>query len=73
MFAVYFAVSEALERSRSGKGPTLIEAVTMRFGAHTTADDPSKYRDQAEVNRIRDQVDPLLRLDAISSLREAYI
>ncbi|MGG4180861.1 pyruvate dehydrogenase (acetyl-transferring) E1 component subunit alpha [Virgibacillus pantothenticus] len=63
VFAVYFAVSEALERSRSGKGPTLIEAVTMRFGAHTTADDPSKYRDQAEVNRIRDQVDPLLRLE----------
>ncbi|MDQ4489275.1 thiamine pyrophosphate-dependent dehydrogenase E1 component subunit alpha [Sinomonas sp. ASV486] len=39
------AVTEwALERARSGKGPVLIEAYTYRQGAHTTADDPTKYR-----------------------------
>ncbi|MEA5455816.1 pyruvate dehydrogenase (acetyl-transferring) E1 component subunit alpha [Sinomonas sp. JGH33] len=39
------AVTEwALERARTGKGPVLIEAYTYRLGAHTTADDPTKYR-----------------------------
>ncbi|WP_138444728.1 pyruvate dehydrogenase (acetyl-transferring) E1 component subunit alpha [Sinomonas susongensis] len=43
------AVTEwALERARSGKGPVLIEAYTYRQGAHTTADDPTKYRLTAE-------------------------
>ncbi len=59
-FAVYFTMQAAVERARSGGGPTLIEAVTWRFGAHTTADDPTKYRDQA---RSRDRVDPLDRLE----------
>lgn len=61
-FAVHVAVKEALERARTGRGPTLIEAVTIRFGAHTTADDPSKYRDQAEFDRMREKVDPLSRI-----------
>jgi pyruvate dehydrogenase E1 component alpha subunit len=43
--AVYEVVSAALERARSGEGPTLVEAVTYRRGPHTTTDDPSKYRD----------------------------
>ncbi|MCK2158423.1 pyruvate dehydrogenase (acetyl-transferring) E1 component subunit alpha [Exiguobacterium sp. 17-1] len=60
VFAVYFTMQKALERARSGGGPTLIEAVTWRFGAHTTADDPSKYRDQ---ERSRDRIDPLTRLE----------
>ena len=46
--AVYRAASEALQRARSGGGPTLIEAVTYRLMMHTTADDPTKYRSKEE-------------------------
>ncbi len=34
----------ALERARGGEGPTLVEAFTYRMGAHTTSDDPTRYR-----------------------------
>jgi pyruvate dehydrogenase E1 component alpha subunit len=51
ILAVYVAVSEAAERARKGKGPTMIECVTYRLGIHTTADDPSKYRDKSEVEK----------------------
>jgi 2-oxoisovalerate dehydrogenase E1 component alpha subunit len=44
LLAVLAASSWAAERARSGLGPTLIEWVTYRAGAHSTADDPSKYR-----------------------------
>ncbi|SDI15080.1 pyruvate dehydrogenase (acetyl-transferring) E1 component subunit alpha [Alteribacillus bidgolensis] len=63
ILAVYFAVKEAVERARNGEGPTLLEAVTWRYGAHTTADDPSKYRDQSESEKRRETTDPLLRLE----------
>ena len=46
--AVWVAVSEAVDRARSGGGPTLIEAVTYRLMMHTTADDPKKYRTEDE-------------------------
>ncbi len=51
----------ALQRARDGQGPTLIEAVTYRMGAHTTSDDPSRYRDAAEVDSWRAK-DPLDRV-----------
>ncbi|WP_071459214.1 pyruvate dehydrogenase (acetyl-transferring) E1 component subunit alpha [Bacillus massilinigeriensis] len=63
VFAVYSETRRALERARRGEGPTLIEAVTWRYGAHTTADDPTKYRDQSESNNKRKETDPLLRLE----------
>jgi 2-oxoisovalerate dehydrogenase E1 component alpha subunit len=63
IFAVYFETLRALERARQGHGPTLIEAVTWRYGAHTTADDPSKYRDQTESQQRRHTIDPLLRIE----------
>ena len=47
--AVYDATRIAVERARSGKGPTLIEAISYRLGDHTTADDATRYRDAAEV------------------------
>ncbi len=52
---------EALDRARSGGGPTFIEAVTYRMGPHTTADDPTRYRD---ANELEDWAarDPLARL-----------
>ncbi len=49
MLAVHQVVSEAIAWARDGHGPTLIEAVTYRLGAHTTADDPTRYRSPEEV------------------------
>jgi 2-oxoisovalerate dehydrogenase E1 component alpha subunit len=63
IFAVYLETKKALDRARNGDGPTLIEAVTWRYGAHTTADDPSKYRDQKASKDRRHKSDPLLRLE----------
>lgn len=63
VFAVFLETERALERARNGEGPTLIEAVTWRYGAHTTADDPTKYRDQGDSAVRRMETDPLLRLE----------
>jgi TPP-dependent pyruvate/acetoin dehydrogenase alpha subunit len=46
--AVFEATRAALEKARSGGGPTFIETLTYRIGAHSTADDPTKYRDPKE-------------------------
>jgi 2-oxoisovalerate dehydrogenase E1 component alpha subunit len=56
--AVHSAVADCATRARAGGGPTLIEAVTYRLGAHTTSDDPAQYRAQAEWEswRARDPV-----------------
>jgi pyruvate dehydrogenase E1 component alpha subunit len=62
VFAVYAATKEAREKAVSGGGPTLIEAFTYRFGPHTTADDPNKYRENAEVEEWKAR-DPLARLE----------
>ena len=61
VIACHAVTVEALNRARSGQGPTLIEAVTYRMGAHTTSDDPTKYRDSAddELWRGRDPIDRL--------------
>lgn len=60
VLAVYATTRRAVERAREGDGPTFIEAVTYRLGAHTTSDDPTRYRDPAELDRMRAN-DPLLR------------
>lgn len=49
ILAMTVAVDEAAQRARAGGGPTLIEAVTFRMSLHTTADDPTVYRDEALV------------------------
>jgi pyruvate dehydrogenase E1 component alpha subunit len=56
-------VRAALDRARAGEGPTFIEAVTYRIGAHSTSDDPARYRSQAEVDvwAARDPLDRLRR------------
>jgi pyruvate dehydrogenase E1 component alpha subunit len=59
--AVWSATSAAAERARGGEGPTLIEALTQRFGAHSTADDDTRYRDPRDVEAAR-HGDPLSRL-----------
>jgi len=60
VLAVYVAAKEAAERARNGGGPTLIECVTYRVMMHTTADDPSRYRGEEEVESWRKK-DPLTR------------
>lgn len=60
-FAMYLAYKEAAQHARSGKGPVLIEALTYRRGAHTTSDDPTKYRTKEEEDEWG-LSDPLIRL-----------
>lgn len=60
ILAVYSAMTEAIEQARAGHGPTLIEAVTYRMGAHTTADDPSRYQPPEELEAWASR-DPLRR------------
>src|SRR5438876_3690522 len=57
--AVYGAVKEAVDRARNGGGPTLVECETYRIGAHSSSDDPTRYRDEREVVqwKKRDPVD----------------
>ncbi|MGH2388855.1 MAG: thiamine pyrophosphate-dependent enzyme, partial [Chloroflexota bacterium] len=61
VLAVYREVGAALARARSGGGPTLIEALTYRLGAHTTSDDPTRYRPADEPTQWRQTRDPLAR------------
>jgi pyruvate dehydrogenase E1 component alpha subunit len=61
LFAVIVATKEAVNKARSGGGPTLIEGVTFRFGPHTTADDPTKYRTDKEIEPWK-PLEPMVRL-----------
>lgn len=61
VLAVYAVATQALNAARSGNGPTFIEAYTYRMGAHTTSDDPTKYRVSAEVEVWKHR-DPIERL-----------
>lgn len=60
ILACYVAAKRALEKAYDGKGPTFIEALTYRMGAHTTADDPLRYRTVKEV-KSWEKKDPLAR------------
>jgi pyruvate dehydrogenase E1 component alpha subunit len=60
VLAVYQAAHEAVERARRGEGPTLIECLTYRLTAHTTADDPRRYRSEEEEAAWK-RCDPLRR------------
>jgi pyruvate dehydrogenase E1 component alpha subunit len=61
ILAVMAVTREALERARSGGGPTLVEAYTYRMAAHTTSDDPTRYRhaEELEIWRLRDPIERL--------------
>ncbi|MBL8930440.1 MAG: pyruvate dehydrogenase (acetyl-transferring) E1 component subunit alpha [Kineosporiaceae bacterium] len=61
VLAVYAVTRDALDRARRGEGPTFIEAYTYRMGAHTTSDDPSRYRPTGELEHWQ-QLDPIDRL-----------
>jgi pyruvate dehydrogenase E1 component alpha subunit/2-oxoisovalerate dehydrogenase E1 component alpha subunit len=59
--AVYAVTKEAADRARRGEGPTLVECVTYRMGAHSSSDDPKRYREDSETARWREQ-DPIDRM-----------
>ncbi|MFB6253633.1 MAG: pyruvate dehydrogenase (acetyl-transferring) E1 component subunit alpha [Halobacteriaceae archaeon] len=65
--AVYRVTKDAIDKARNPDNdqlrPTLIEAVQYRYGAHTTADDPSAYRDETEVEEWKER-DPIDRLES---------
>ncbi len=63
LFAVYESARRAVDRARAGEGPTLIESRTYRMGPHNTADDPTRYVDQSELEAYR-ALDPIARLRA---------
>lgn len=62
VLAMIVATSEAVKRARAGEGPTLIEAVTFRMEMHTTADDPTVYRTEDEV-QAWERRDPIKRFE----------
>lgn len=62
VFAVYKATKDAVERARSGKGPTLIECFTYRLADHTTSDDAKRYRSEEEI-KLWEKKDPITRFE----------
>jgi pyruvate dehydrogenase E1 component alpha subunit len=63
VFAVYDVVAHAAEKARRGDGPTFIELLTYRVSAHSSSDDPSRYRDEKVTEVWRHQRDPLRRTE----------
>jgi pyruvate dehydrogenase E1 component alpha subunit len=61
VLAVYDTTVEAVERARSGEGPTLVESVTYRMGFHNTTDNPSRYLDVEEYEEAKTR-DPIRRV-----------
>jgi len=58
VLACYAVTKKHMDDARAGLGPSMIEAYTYRMGAHTTSDDPSKYRDESvyEMWKLRDPI-----------------
>ncbi len=69
VLAVYHAVSHAAEKARRGDGPTFIELVTYRVSAHSSSDDPSRYRDEGVTAVWKAQRDPIRRLETFLGRR----
>src|SRR5918993_690948 len=70
VLASWAVTRRALDEARSGQGPRAIEAMTYRMGAHTTSDDPTKYRTSAEEESWRRR-DPIARMEAYLRARGA--
>ncbi len=62
ILAVYRATSEALDKARQFAGPTMLECMTFRMGVHTTADDPSRYREE-KILEPWNAKDPIARFE----------
>ena len=61
VLACYSGMCDAVGYARSGKGPILLEALTYRVSAHSSSDDPSRYRDESVTMQWRTERDPLSR------------
>lgn len=72
VLAVYKTVKAALDRARAGDGPTLIEALTYRYGPHTTADDPTRYRSAEELEAWQTKRDPITRFRSFLEKRSLW-
>lgn len=71
VLAVYECVTKAVEKARSGKGPTLIECLTLRMGPHSSSDDPTRYRDEAQYQAWKKR-DPIVRFRAYLEGRKLW-
>lgn len=69
-FAVYLALSYAAAKARRGEGPTFVELLTYRVSAHSSSDDPSRYRDESVTEVWRGAKDPIARLEKYLVARE---
>ena len=74
VLACHAVTTAAMERARNGEGPSLIEAYTYRMGAHTTSDDPSRYRDSAEVEtwKLKDPIERVKRYLVLQGTPPAF-
>jgi pyruvate dehydrogenase E1 component alpha subunit len=71
VLAMYTVCRWALEHARAGKGPVLVEALTYRLGAHTTADDPTRYQPADELQAWQAR-DPLVRMRRFLECRRLW-
>jgi pyruvate dehydrogenase E1 component alpha subunit len=62
--AVFHAVKYAADKARRGDGPTFVELLTYRVSAHSTSDDPTRYRDETVTDVWKQRRDPIKRLEA---------
>lgn len=69
VLAVYHAVAYAADKARRGDGPTFVELLTYRVSAHSSSDDPSRYRDEGVTEVWRSQRDPIRRLEGYMTRR----
>ncbi len=74
VLASYAVTKKHMDDARSGKGPFMIEAFTYRMGAHTTSDDPTKYRSNEEVEfwKARDPLDRLQKFLRRQGVDESF-
>ena len=61
VLACYSAMQDAVAHARAGQGPMFVEALTYRVSAHSSSDDPSRYRDESVTQTWRHERDPLSR------------
>jgi pyruvate dehydrogenase E1 component alpha subunit/2-oxoisovalerate dehydrogenase E1 component alpha subunit len=69
VLAVYEAVSRATAKARRGDGPTFVELLTYRVSAHSSSDDPTRYRDESVTDVWKTQRDPVRRMRAFLERR----
>ena len=69
VLAVYDVCRRAAERARNGGGPTFVELLTYRVSAHSSSDDPSRYRDESVTEIWKTRRDPLRRMKNLLEAR----